>query len=141
MVKKIVRAAMRKVKRQRVVQKKKKARLLHRDAGQRITSAEQADAILDALCVDKMVVTPDEEWEDVPSEDGDKAAAKEEGDLKCTVLKSLRGKKKQLFSKGARRRKEQGIAVGTAAKERLLAKLANSKQKRKARLAFLQEDD
>lgn len=32
-------------------------------------------------------------------------------------------------------------AQGTATKERLLTKLANSKQRRKARLAFLQEED
>eukprot|EP00669_Euglena_mutabilis_P006330 TRINITY_DN1985_c0_g1_i1.p1 TRINITY_DN1985_c0_g1~~TRINITY_DN1985_c0_g1_i1.p1 ORF type:complete len:152 (+),score=49.77 TRINITY_DN1985_c0_g1_i1:34-456(+) len=139
MVKKLVKAAARKARRQRAVQKKKQERLKAREPGTRISSTEQADAILNSLCVGKLAVTPEDEWEDVSTV---AETTKMEDGLQCSVMKELRGKRKpRVLSRGVRRRKDRRIVAGIASQERLVAKVVESRRKRKARLAFLQEPD
>jgi len=129
MVKKLVKAAARKARRQRAVQKKKQERLKAREPGTRISSTEQADAILNSLCVGKLAVTPEDEWEDVSTV---AETTKMEDGLQCSVMKELRGKRKpRVLSRGVRRRKDRRIVAGIASQERLVAKVVESRRKRK----------
>uniref|UniRef100_A0A7S1J570 Uncharacterized protein n=1 Tax=Eutreptiella gymnastica TaxID=73025 RepID=A0A7S1J570_9EUGL len=140
MVKKIIKAAVRKAKRQKKIALKKQQRLLERPVGKKIVSTEQADALLNSLCVDsKLKVSPDDEWEDVSDDENMKG----DGDLKGVVATSLGAgrKAKQTVKRSTRRRKEKGILQGLANKERFEARQQHSRVRRKSKLALRNEED